>query len=547
MYRTNAVALIIATLLCSLAASGCTTQDELEIGEGDRLKQGIGKADTSAEAVFVNMKFHGHVMVSSSFNAKKQVEDQMLYTIGHLNGDRSVGRLDQLQLENVETERVGDMTKISYDATLPVAWGDKDRVPATYEFKLPADGSFSGYEKFTDKYNHDCIDRGAHDVTSGSMWYYYRPQNCSSLDDADIVTTTATVSLSEINTTGKFPEYHKVWEDDVLRVVAVWGKYEDDATSGDAGIDAYNRFVRAIKSELSRHDVTTVPAEIPFSPGVDMPEVSFTASIGGGKSIEVVALLVDNIRTAGAEFNARYEELSTRADMIAYNGHAGLGANIRAMARKGRWVAGQYAIMFINGCDTYAYVDSALADAHKAINPDDTTGHKYMDIVTNALPSFFRSMSAATLALVRGLLDYENPKNYEQIFARIDRSQVVLVSGEQDNVYVPGFGEDDGNDDAVTDWAGFSEGGSVRENDEVRWQTPKLAPGTYEFDMTGTRDADLYVRVGTAPSKEVFDCRPFRTGSNETCRVTLTDASVVHVMVRGWAADSDYELEASKR
>lgn len=337
MFRLNA-SLFLFTLF-SFVAAGCVSSDRLDIGEGDLQKQGIGKADTSAEAVFVDMHFSAHLMASSSFNPKSKIEDQLLYTIGHLNGDHAVGRLDKLVLDNVQTETVGDMTKISYDATLPVAWGDKDRVPSSYEFRLPKDGSFRGYDNFTDKYGHDCVDVGAHDVTSGSMWYYYRPKNCDNLDDADIVTATATVSLSDVNTTGKFPEYHKVWEDETLRVVAVFGKYEDGATTtADAGISAYNRFVRSIKNELSSHDVTTVPEEVPFSPGVEHPEVVFSADIGNGKRVEVVALLVDNVRTAGSEFNARYEELSGRADMIAYNGHAGLGSNIRALARKGRWV-----------------------------------------------------------------------------------------------------------------------------------------------------------------------------------------------------------------
>ena len=30
-------------------------------------------------------------------------------------------------------------------------------------------------------------------------------------------------------------------------------------------------------------------------------------------------------------------------------------------------------VVFMNGCDTMAYIDSSLSDAHKAVNPDDTT------------------------------------------------------------------------------------------------------------------------------------------------------------------------------
>jgi hypothetical protein len=274
-----------------------------------------------------------------------------------------------------------------------------------------------------------------------------------------------------------------------------------------------------------------------------MPDIEFRASIGGGKSVHVVALLVDNVRAAleTTAFRARYEALSTRADLIVYNGHAGLGSNVRALARYGRWVAGQYVIVFQNGCDTFAYVDSALNDAHKQINPDDTTGHKYIDIVTNAMPSFFANMAGASMALFRGLKKHAEPQTYETIFRSVDRSQVVLVSGEQDNVFQPG-----GGGGAPQPWAGLRDSGTIARNAEKRWVTPTLAAGTYLFEMTGTADADLYVRRGTAPTTSSFDCRPYKTGSNESCRVTLSQPGVIHAMVRGWAASSQWDLNARK-
>jgi hypothetical protein len=119
-----------------------------------------------------------------------------------------------------------------------------------------------------------------------------------------------------------------------------------------------------------------------------------------------------------------------------------LGANIQKLAGKGVWATGQYSVVFMNGCDTYAYVDSALADAHAAVNDDDPDGTKYLDIVANAMPSFFRSMPLATMALVEALLKRDEPKTYEEIFKDIDKSEVVLVTGEHDNVYTPGYSEE---------------------------------------------------------------------------------------------------------
>jgi hypothetical protein len=533
---------LLATLTALPLAVGCVAADPFE-GEG--VKTEDGKDDASSVALFVDFTFDGEMLSDSSWNATKQVEDHLLYTIGQLNGANSVGRLDKLVLTDVRTESVTGGTRITYHASMPVAWGDKQNVPESFTLVLPARASWSALETFATDYGHDCVDFGAHDVDAGSMWYYFRPTRSGcTFADGDVTRTEAAITVSEINTTGKYPEYQKVWEDDRLEVVAVFGKYEDGATSGDAGIDAYNTFVRSMKTELNRYAPTTIPATVPSYPGTGTPDVEFTASIGGGKTVHVVAVLVDNVREAlnTNAFRDRYEALSTRADFIVYNGHAGLGANIRALASNGAWVAGQYVIMFMNGCDTYAYVDSGLGDAHQEINPDDTTGHKYVDIVTNAMPSFFANMAGATMSMFRGLMKLDDPQTYEQIFRNVDRSQVVLVSGEQDNVFQPGGVVEP----PAPTWGGLADAGTIARNAEKRFETPTLPTGSYLFTMTGTSDADLYVRTATAPTTTSFDCRPFKTGSNETCRVTLTAPAKLHVMVRGWAASSTYDLTGAK-
>ena len=544
--RTLMTAALTATTL--LAATGCETET-LEVAAEDMTKPGEGKWDTSVEALFVDMEFDGTLLASSSFNPQQTIQNQMLYTIGHLNGDRSVGRLDRLTLTDIQTTPVSGGVEISYHARMPVAWGkSKTNIPSSYSFTLPRDVTFGGLDSFTSKYMSGCVDFGAHDVSSGNMWYYYRPNRSGcSIADADVVEVTATVSVSSINTTGKYPEYDKVWEDGALKVVSIFGKYEDFATSNsDAGIAAFNEFVGDLKAELDARgiDVTTVPASVPFNPGVNMPDISFTATLDDGKRIEVVALLVDNVRTPPSWFSPRYSALSTRADIIAYNGHAGLGSNVRALARMGTWTAGQYLLLFMNGCDTYAYVDGFLAQARAAINPDDPTGTRYMDIVTNAMPSFFHADSEATMAFISGLLDYDAPLTFEKIFTSIDRSQVVLVSGEQDNLYVPGGGGGGGGE---PNWGGLSRSGSVTRNQENRISTPLLAPGTYLFALSGTSDADLYVRVGQEPTTTLYDCRPFKAGSSELCEVSLSTDAVIHVMVRGWATSSSFTLQGSKR
>lgn len=526
----NRLASFVAATALTIPA--CTDVDPYA---GEAVKSDDGKDDASALAVFIDVQFSGRLVTDFSFNDTKTIQDQLLYTVGQLNGLTAVGRVDKARLSNVKRSTTADgRTQIDYTAVLPVAWGRRNDVPSSIELKLPLDISFTGQNAFTEKYKENCVDFSAHGVDAGSMFYYYRPRasGCS-IDDADVVTVDGAVSPSASQTTGKFPEYDKVWEDGKLEVVAIFGKYEDGATSGsDAGISAYNEFAGLMKSELASRNLVTVPAAIPSNPGVAMPTTEYSATLPDGKLIHVTAMLTDNVNKGLQDptFRAKYEALSSRADFIVYNGHAGLGSNIRALAQAGKWVAGQYVVVFMNGCDTFAYIDGALNQAHMAVNPDDTTGTKYIDIVNNSMPAFFANMADSTMAMFRGLLAFDAPKTYEQIFRSIDSSQVVMVTGEQDNLFTPGGGGQ------PMPWGGLTDHGTVARNEAKSWSTPTVAAGRYQFAITGSNDSDLYVRIGSAPNTTTFDCRPYKTGSNETCEVELAQPAAIFVMVRGYSS-----------
>src|SRR4051812_25993360 len=61
------------------------------------------KQFTSKEATLLDFEFDGELQSDSIFgDGKNAIEDQLLYTIGHLNQQRSVGRLDRVELTNVK-------------------------------------------------------------------------------------------------------------------------------------------------------------------------------------------------------------------------------------------------------------------------------------------------------------------------------------------------------------------------------------------------------------------------------------------------------------
>ena len=72
-----------------------------------------------------------------------------------------------------------------------------------------------------------------------------------------------------------------------------------------------------------------------------------------------------------------------------------------------------------------------------------------------------------------------------------------------------------------------------------------VAPGTNSVTVVmsgGTGDADLYVKVGVAPTTTSYTCRPYKSGNDETCTFTNPQAGTWHLGIRGYTAYSGISL-----
>ncbi|MEO7012994.1 MAG: pre-peptidase C-terminal domain-containing protein, partial [Dokdonella sp.] len=61
----------------------------------------------------------------------------------------------------------------------------------------------------------------------------------------------------------------------------------------------------------------------------------------------------------------------------------------------------------------------------------------------------------------------------------------------------------------------------------------------------GTGDADLYVRLGSAPTTSSYTCRPYNAGNSETCSFATPTAGTYYVKIRAYAAFSGVSLTTS--
>lgn len=64
-----------------------------------------------------------------------------------------------------------------------------------------------------------------------------------------------------------------------------------------------------------------------------------------------------------------------------------------------------------------------------------------------------------------------------------------------------------------------------------------------EFSISGgTGDADLYVRKGAQPTTSNYDCRPYKSGNNETCNFTNPGQDTWHISIRAYRTFSGLTL-----
>jgi serine protease len=61
----------------------------------------------------------------------------------------------------------------------------------------------------------------------------------------------------------------------------------------------------------------------------------------------------------------------------------------------------------------------------------------------------------------------------------------------------------------------------------------------------GTGDADLYVKLGSAPTTSSYSCRPYLTGNNETCTFNSPTAGTYYINVRAYAGYSGVSLKGT--
>lgn len=143
--------------------------------------------------------------------------------------------------------------------------------------------------------------------------------------------------------------------------------------------------------------------------------------------MKVKILLVDSIE--GMANPEVIGAASRDAEFIYYGGHSGYGRNIRGLVQLLEYPAGLYRLYFLDGCNSFDYMNAALNEKVKAANPG-SPASKYADVMSNALPAPFDDTPPSVKILVAFA---GSNTSYRQILADVDADTLSVVEGEEDN------------------------------------------------------------------------------------------------------------------
>jgi hypothetical protein len=416
--------LSIVALSCVAAACGASSSEEKLATPEDEI--------TSNDGAPLELTFSSEVVTRATDIPRKAIAAQLQYVQGILTSDAQAnGQAGMPKLTNVREVVEGDKMRITYDAALAVIWPKNKTKPTTYALPLPKD--VSALDAFNEKYDGTC---GRNEYGQETFWHDFNPKAAGcTIADADVSRATATVRPHPQITAGAYPEYDKIWADDALDVVAVFGIISSN-TPEDEGARTREKLLADVASTLR----DSARADAPATDGI-IKESTVTGSLdldGRRRRVSLTAFLVAEAAGAGPEFERRYAAATTKADLVIYEGHSGLGKNINALARNTGAQAGKYQLMYLYGCQTLAYLEPAMHEKRIALNgaANDPEGTKFLDVMATALPAYGDDGRSA-VALYRAMLDTRAPKTFNALMTGISSLHLVTVFGEHDNTFRP--------------------------------------------------------------------------------------------------------------
>lgn len=153
--------------------------------------------------------------------------------------------------------------------------------------------------------------------------------------------------------------------------------------------------------------------------------------------VEINILLSDTaISSKDRTFNHFYNQALMDGDLIVYDGHSGLGANLDLELLEGKLASNKkYQLIFINGCSGYPYFKDMYFDAKKG-------GSKNLDLILSGISTLSDTVGQNVMGFLEGFINGKTYnasyilKEIEEASFDMNGSYLTGILGEEDNEWI---------------------------------------------------------------------------------------------------------------
>lgn len=322
--------------------------------------------------------------------------------------------LSKEQAEQVDRSQLSRWRLRDVNAVVLDRDADEVQAGTIYEAEVP----LRPFDTMSDA-GDSCAKYNSHIALSQSVyWYLWSPTKYG----CEVDTQTLTVTVTEVLPRGfdTYPEYDRLWADNVLTVAVFWAKLDDGDVADDYNWDNVEQF----SSWLSEAD---------FVQQDDAPMGQrFTKQLDDKRI--VVDVYGPDVFHSVADWSrlANWQSAVNQHEVVVYNGHSVLGTG---MAFEQIDYPDFYQVFQVASCLSYEYyVRPILAGKD---------GWANVDIVSNVEPTYYHENLPLTGALLAKLFwgfEHQGQASWKDVMESVSRKlghSRFGVSGARDNCYSP--------------------------------------------------------------------------------------------------------------
>lgn len=385
------------------------------------------------------------------------VREQIAYLIGHFSSDSFKEEVgvpgvlgEKIDFKFSKIESKGSHKILHYRASGKVVF-HKDvfgsKKTASIPLRLPFNPERTYDLGIVDGKNR-CTDH--HYNSFGDFFYFWdvEQEGCPLQgNDTEIVRATGKLTKYE-NTKKTYPEYDQLYLKDVLDVRVLMGYIGDNIslTGANYNDDGYLSFKGTV-SELETLGFEAVQKRVKFRLTRDGREISgsnyltvmektIRNQLGRIQTVRVTLYLGDtDLSSSDATFHQILIPAFQESDILVYDGHSGLGANLGFdyLPEFEFDPTGKYQLFFINGCSSYPYFNGQFFRAKQG-------GSKNIDIITSGLSTYTSTSVSNTMSFLApfisgGLWSYQTLLRHMEQSNGDAGTYLTGVNGDEDNVF----------------------------------------------------------------------------------------------------------------